>query len=351
MDVMLFLRHPNFSRFAAIKNPIFKWIRRWHRPGAFELNIPYNAGIDDNVLLSKGIECGVVDGIVIETTESDGDQMTVSGSFLAGYADRRIVWGTQTISDTPEEVLRQLVLRNMGADADADRQFEGLTVQDAQGFAGDVIDYQNADTPLLEELYEISRDSGLGYDIVLNGLGMKFRVLQGLDRTAGQAANPRAIFSIRRNNLLSAEFERDSQKYTNVAKISNELYTEVFGTATGYARREAFIKPSSVEKDDEGNVNDESTQRALMQQQGEQGLTQMTLSLVVRIDPNGNLKYKEHYDLGDICTCSVARWGVSIDARLTEVKEIYAEDGFGLECTFGTGQLTYGQNIRRIANA
>lgn len=350
MNTMLFLRYPNFSRFGIVASPTqLIWTRRWHRPGAFELHIPFREGIEFNQILSKGIEAGVVDGIVVETTEKDGDALEITGSFLATYAKRRIVWGTQTIDGTPEYVMKQLAERNMGSAAAAARQFAGFTVEGDQGFTGS-ISYQKTDVPLDEELEALSISSGLGYDIKLNGLGMQFRVLQGIDRTSSQSVNPRAIFSIERRNLLSAEYEIDGQKFTNVAKVSNSLYTEVFGTATGYERHEVFVAPTNVEKDEDGVTNNEATQRALLLQQGEQKLTPMTLSFTVRVDPNGNLKYKEHYDLGDICTCQVKRWYVSLDARITEIKEIYDVDGEGLEITFGTGQLSYGKNIRRIVN-
>lgn len=352
MDVTVSLRTPNFSRFGAIKNPKLTWTRRWHKPGAFVLNIPYREGIEYDQLVSKGIECGIVENIIINGEQDngrDGDTIELAGPLLAGYATRRIVWGTQTITGTPETVMKALVTNNMGSGADAARKFTGLAVQASQGFSGDSLDYQNTDVKLVDELSELSENSGLGYDIVLNGVGMQFRVLQGLDRTASQSVNPRAIFSIERNNLMSAEFEIDGQKCTNVAKVSSDLYTEVFGTATGYTRREVFVKPTKLDKDEDGNANSEATQRALMLQQGEQKLTPMTMSFTCKVRPDGNLKYKTDYDLGDICTCGVKRWGVSLDARITEIKEIYDVEGFGLEITFGTGQLTYAQ-LWRIAN-
>ena len=352
MNVMVSLRTPEFLRFGAIKNPEMTWTRRWHKPGAFVLNIPYREGIEYDQLVSKGIECGIVENIVINSASDqgkDGDTMEIAGPLLAGYANRRIVWGTQSITGTPETVMKSLVSKNMGADADADRRFSGLTVQASQGFTGDSLDYQSTDTKLVDELSTLSENSGIGYDIVLDGVGMTFRALQGLNRVASQSANPRAAFSIEKNNLINAEFELDGQKHTNVAKVSSDLYTEVFGTATGYARREVFVKPTKLDKDEDGNANSEAAQRSLMLQQGEQKLTAMTLSFTCKIDPNANLKYKTNYDLGDICTCGVKRWGVSLDARITEVKEIYNVEGLGLEVTFGTGQLTYAQ-LWRIAN-
>lgn len=346
------IRNPALEKIGAIASPIMTWIRRWHKPGEFEMTTPFRDDIDYDTIISKceenGVrEAGVVRGYVIDTAENDA--LTISGPLLAGYAGQRLVWGTQTINGTPETVMKELVLRNMGEDADADRQFSGLTVEEDQSLSGSSIDYQNTDVMLDKELEQLSQDSGLGYDIVI-GDGMVFRVLEGLDRTDGQSVNPRAVFTIERKNLISAEFEKDGNKQKNLIKIGNDLYTEVYGDATGYQRYESYVKASSVEKNEDGNENDEATQRALMQQQAAQKVVPMVLSFTCRIDPDGNLKYKEHYDLGDIVTCGVKRWGVTLDARITEVKEIYTVSGFGLEVTFGTGQLSIGENIRRIAN-
>lgn len=350
MDLMLFLRNADFTRFGAIKNPELKWNRRWHKAGSFELKIPYRSGIEEGQLVSKGLECGVIDGIVLETTDNDGDQMELTGSFLAGYASRRIVWGKDTITGTPEYVMKQLVTGHMGSGAASARQFSGLTVQASQGFAGTSLNYQQEDVELEKQLNELSENSGLGYDIVLNGAGMTFRVLQGIDRSAIQSVNPRAIFSIERKNIIKAEFEQDTQKLTNVAKVKTDLYEEVVGTATGAQRREVFLKPSDVTKNESGGTNTEAQQRALMRQQGTQKLTPQVLSMTFRADPYGNLVYKTHYDLGDIITAQVKRWGVTMHARITEISEVYTSDGFGLEITVGTGQYTFDQTIRRIAN-
>jgi len=314
-----------------------------------EMTIPYDSVILYDTILSKGIVAAVVRDLVIETTEEEGDVMTVKGPFLAGYIGQRIVWSTQTITGTPEYVMKELISRNMGASADSDRQFTGLSIEASQGLSGSSIDYQETDTELIDEIEQLSNDSELGFDIALDGAGMKFRVLEGIDRTSSQSVNPRAIFSIERRNLLSAEFEINGNKLTNVAKISNDLYTEIYGTAVGYERYETFVKPSSVDKDEDGNANSEATQRSLLLQQGEQKLSPITMCMTCAIDPYGNLKYKENYDLGDVCTCQVKRWGVSLDARITEIKEIYTIEGLGLEVTFGTGLLTYGQ-LRRSIN-
>lgn len=53
------------------------------------------------------------------------------------------------------------------------------------------------------------------------------------------------------------------------------------------------------------------------------------------------------YDMGDIVTVQNKEWGVSMNARVTEIKEIYEESGFSIEATFGNNRPTLIQKIKQ----
>ncbi len=348
--MLLDLYTPVLSRYGVIENmSSLQWTRKWQEPGAFELHVPMRTDIEADHLIVKATEAGIVHGIQKAKT-TEGDELVLTGSLLSDYIRRRLVWGTQTITGDPEAVMKTLVDNNMVNSTITERNFDNLTVEADQGLSGDSLDYQNTDVPLVDELTALSEDSGLGYDIQFNKTSMTFRVLEGLDRTTSQSTNMRAIFSVKSENILSGEFEYDNQKYTNVAKLNTDLYEEVVGDAEGYERREVYVKPNSVEKDEDGVENDETTQRALMQQQGAQKLTAADVIVSVKVNPYGNIVYKTGYDLGDLCTCRIEDWGVSMDARLVEIREIYEGDGFSLELVFGTGTVTFEKIVRRSAN-
>ncbi|MEF7566303.1 hypothetical protein V4V35_25260, partial [Bacillus infantis] len=57
--------------------------------------------------------------------------------------------------------------------------------------------------------------------------------------------------------------------------------------------------------------------------------------------------YERDYDLGDIVTIQNVDWGVTLDARITEVKEIYENSGFSIEATFGNNRPTLIQKIKQ----
>lgn len=43
----------------------------------------------------------------------------------------------------------------------------------------------------------------------------------------------------------------------------------------------------------------------------------------------------QDWDLRDIVTVQDRKWGVTLNSRVKEIKEIYEVNGFNLECTFG----------------
>ena len=64
-------------------------------------------------------------------------------------------------------------------------------------------------------------------------------------------------------------------------------------------------------------------------------------SLEARVLLNSSFVYCTDWDLGDIVTVRNKDWGVTMDSRITEVKEIYeATTGFALEVAFGNSVPT-----------
>ena len=209
------------------------------------------------------------------------------------------------------------------------------------------MDYQATNANLLAEIESISMLSGLGVTIDTDGSGMIFKVLQGVDRTAEQNTNPRAIFSAEFENVLAQEYDIDTGDSGTVAIVATDKdsIVETVGTATGRLRREIYVAASGLDKDENGNALNEAQKRALMQQQGKTALANAPISesFTAEVNPYGNLKYKTHYDLGDIITVSSKRWGVQVDARITEITEVYGADGETLELTLG-----YQESIKKI---
>jgi hypothetical protein len=54
-----------------------------------------------------------------------------------------------------------------------------------------------------------------------------------------------------------------------------------------------------------------------------------------KINVNSNLVYKTDFDLGDKVTCTNRKWGVTIDAVISEIEEVWEEKGFSVSVVFG----------------
>lgn len=345
--MLWYIYDPDFKRMGAIeKITTMRWTRRWHTAGAFELEMPYDKSVFNELkcenLIRHGNEAGIIEYVRLSTDES-GENIVCGGRFLLGYAARRLVLGTVSIAAPAETVMTQLVTDSMTGGG---RAFAGLTVAATQG-RGTAMDYQAANANLLAEIESISMLSGLGVTIDTDGSGMIFKVLQGVDRTAEQNANPRAIFSAEFENVLTQEYDIDTGDSGTVAIVATDKdsIVETVGTATGRLRREIYVAASGLDKDENGNALNEAQKRALMQQQGKTALANAPISesFTAEVNPYGNLKYKTHYDLGDIITVSSKRWGVQVDARITEITEVYGADGEMLELTLG-----YQESIKKI---
>ena len=74
---------------------------------------------------------------------------------------------------------------------------------------------------------------------------------------------------------------------------------------------------------------------------------QISESVTKRTRTLSAFNYQLDYDLGDIVTVQNKDWGVTLNARITEIKETYEESGFGLEATFGNNRPTLIQKIKQ----
>ncbi|NGP59880.1 hypothetical protein FLT15_16365 [Paenibacillus thiaminolyticus] len=69
---------------------------------------------------------------------------------------------------------------------------------------------------------------------------------------------------------------------------------------------------------------------------------------VQRYSPNTNsFQYEKDWDLGDIVTLQNARWGLTMDARITEVKEIY-EPASKIEIVLGNEIPTITKYVKSL---
>lgn len=358
---LIYVRDPDtLEKLSIIENAAVIWERRFLSPGIFQLTIQGEMNLEEEQLLSRGddVEGGndiaVIENIRRTYTQASGEKSIVTGRFLACYASFRVLDDTKSITGTPEYVMKKLATDFMTSAAGSDRAFPHLAVAESHDFEGETIEYQETDKKLQDELDKLAAASKLGYDIRLVDDELLFDVHKGVDRTATQTINPKLIFAVSFENVLSQAFSVDISDMTTFAYIkmpavgtSEELKT-THGSATGRHRREILVTGTNVTKNESGGDNDLSTQIALLKQQGEAALSEKTLAFEAVIDPNATYRYREDYDIGDFGTLISENWGISLDAQITAAREVEENGKESLKLTFGYDGFSFKKILRKM---
>ena len=130
--------------------------------------------------------------------------------------------------------------------------------------------------------------------------------------------------------------------YKNVCYVggqgegSDRTIVEVGATdSTGLDRRESFLSATDVQSD---KITADQYKDAL-KQRGNAALTNaiMASSFDATVNPNGNFKYLEDYDLGDVVTVQKEAYGITQNFRITEISEVYENGIYKIEPKFGEG--------------
>lgn len=62
---------------------------------------------------------------------------------------------------------------------------------------------------------------------------------------------------------------------------------------------------------------------------------------------NSNTVFNRDWFIGDIVTSQNREWGITMNARVTEVKEIYSDNKYTIEPTFGPSMPTQFDIIKK----
>ncbi len=280
-------------------------------------------------------------GIITEINKAKGprgkadENLVIKGRELKSIFERRIIYpmdgqARYLLSSAAETVIKTLVDDQAGPGAIASRQMAELRIDTDDG-AGATYELSSRYGKMIEALEACSTSTGLGWWVELD-LGLMDFLLKtgtGKDRTAGQSTNPRAIFSDRFNTLYSASAKESDVLYKNVAivggkgeGVDRDIVTAYNGSEpTGLDRREIFIDARDLDT----GLSDRGLAKLA------ENSTEVFLD--GRILESGGLKYKDDYQLGDLCT--IEALGYTYDARLTEVRENWGPNLYQVDVVFG----------------
>lgn len=332
--------------------------RLWHGVGKFELHVNKNKkNVDklqkDNFIIVNKHEnkVGIIEDIQLDCNNTK--TLIVSGRQLKGITNRRL-----TVTDTydrvaktqAENVFKHYINNHMidsyyNEIATPERNISWLELVETQNRGLETV-WQSRYEYLDVLMEHISKDTGLGWDIVLD-LAQEcafFDVYEGKDRSINQTVNPPVIFSDKKRNLLTSKITDNSSAWKNIGYSLGKgeleerpLVLVKEDEYSGLDRREVLLDMSSI---DVADLAEEAKKKLEDYKQ--------IKSIEGTIYQIPNMEYEKDWDLGDIVTIETE--GYTEDKRITEIKEIYEKNKQDIEVTFGDKTPGLAEQLQKLTS-
>ena len=312
--------------------------------------------LQPNFYVARDDDIGIIEAVDVKYTAAEGYMLTATGRGIKSILDRRLIYNLSGHTNTPtilrgnvERAVRSLIFNNAISAADARRNISILSLGALKGFPEVIVDgdgnaaekqvsYQN----LLTYSDEILKSYGMGAKLVRSGDGFLYEIVKGADRSTDNTdGNHPIIFSKGYDNLTSSDYKYDETTKKNIALIGGagqdiERFYIVYGeSASDLARREVFVNASSINRTykdgDEQKTYSDAEYSELLRQYGKTAISSQNATETFKGDVNvtyGNWIINRDYYLGDIVTVQDNMLGKYINARITDVIEVWDENGY-----------------------
>lgn len=352
--MFVYLYDTDFKQIAVFDNYISCiWHTSFFDIGDFELKLPatsftlsrlkqnYYLVRDKDITDLRLYNVMIIKTITITTSQTERNQITVSGYCLKSIFQRRVISEQFIASGLVTEIIRRLVTEHVIDADDTRRNITNFTLTD----------FTNA--PVLNEasvqligdqlntaITTLCQANLIGWDIFYNTSIDKFvlDLKQPTDHSYNQTANNIVVFSPEFDNLISSTYTSDTSNYKNVAIIGGEgdgnlkrSYTH--GTASGLSRYEIYVDANSVSSNN-GEISD-TEYNNMLKDKGVETLSTHLISKALEgdADTTTNFVLGVDFNLGDLVQIDNG-YGVSTSARVTEVIESISAEGTTVIPTF-----------------
>lgn len=360
---------PDFELLGEIDNyesmlPMFSF----HGVGSIELRINrYKKHVEhlikNNIIMINPKKAFIIKHREIELDENGKitENLLIKGLSLKAVVGQRITvppahTAYDNIAGNAETVMKHYIDANVVNPVDPSRKIENVIIAPNQD-RGASISWQSRFKNLAEEISSISLNTGLGWDVYLDTQLKKwvFDVVDGKDLTVNQSVNPPVIFSPQFDSLKQLAYTESELNYKNTAYVGGQgegvdRRILELGTDTGLQRHEVFIDARDVEeKDEDDQPLPEQVIVQTLTDRGHQQLNELLQEqyLEGQILTKSPFKYGVDYNLGDVVTVQNKDWNVTMDTRITEIKEIYETIGYRIEAVFGHNRPTLIKKIKQ----
>jgi hypothetical protein len=308
-----------------------QWNRRYYEAGDFALQLraqDWDSSIA-YIYTAERPELGMVQKIETEHTEK-GDFVNVSGFFLEGMFNWKVVWYRAAVDGNVADACRSLMTTYM-------TYLGNITLTVPAGDpVGEEDTFEFEGQMLGDSTYGALKLQELGQRILWDPAtdAFTYEVWQGLDRTQSQNTNTYAVFSQDNGTVDSLVLTADSSNYYNCAHVvyGDDMHTEVYNWTVGTPRRWLYIMSDINEADYTTNAKFLAAVQhaALMELQEYQSVVNIDATVLQR-----NLHYLIDYDLGDKCDARDDKTGLAYETRIIEINEVWKENTHTVTLQFG----------------
>lgn len=318
------------------------------------LGAPYARVVQKDMLIcADNYYWGVVTKIE-KSRDSKGGEIRVSGVDLKYWiTSGRIVIptdytttdgtaGYDTATGYTDAVVKHFWRNNITAPPQEPRKIIGVSTTAAAniGLADDK--YMSRFESLAEVTETLCENAKIGYraDVNTKTGEITLDCFTGVDRTKGQTANRRAIFSVDRRNIASISYDVDRSKYANAfyttrsgAEFADEALTLLYfrddAEVSDWARRETWNE-LSVPEPISGSEYEEMKKQAVKKMEDAKEEEAYTCAI------QRNAGYRTIWGVGDTVTVDWPEEGITADMQITAVT--VSQDSKGTDYTVKFGE-------------
>ena len=335
------------------------WNRKYFEAGDFEIDAPatqinIDCLIAKNIVLKPGaVESGKIYSVRSNTDENGDRRITAAGRFLSYMLKKHSIKYNFSFNGNAAQAMRILVDKTVISGA-ADDIIDDLIITEddtTATFEGVIKKY----TDLYDALVAIAYASGVGFKIAYDVDQAKyiFSCYEAADRSIDQTVNPVVEFSEEYDNIGQSEYNIDTDAEVNAViaeyngNMGNVVVTYNPTGATGKDKREIHITGDCVTQKAYRVKGDGSLEEYDVVDLVE---TQKSLLALAKAAITGSAEsftgdintavtsyiYKTDYDIGDIVTVTNLKIGKTITQRITEICEVYDENGTIIDVACGS---------------
>lgn len=356
------------------------WAKRYNNIGDCELVISaseenfrkieeckYIARNDDDMVCK-------IKKIEIQTDEENGNQLILIGKDITDILEQRIVVKQTNFNGLVENYIRTLINDSIINPTDINRKISNFVLADKVDFSDTIREQVTYDNVGIK-IQKLCKQYGWGYRVTIINGNFVFALYKGKDKSEY------ITFSHNYDNISTTDYSKDDSNIKNVALVAGEgegveRKTTTIGEGVGIDRHELYIDARDISSEidyDELLANYPNGKEKVINnviyyqvnginiaiitknEAGEVTKVQLCSNIYIENLKNTgyekmssytsitsflgevivgmSYKYKEDYDLGDIVNI-VNEYGISINARISEVIENQDDNGYTMEPTF-----------------